>query len=242
MAKNVAYNSPMSITILNFIWLFVGLVVAISINGAADALPSSRPFPWPPWQKWSWSQRKRPLLILLGTATLFFCLPTWMPQTVNLIVNSFHIAVLLLIIVTDLEHRLIFNAVVYPSMLIALVGSAFVTDDENTLLLALIGGLVGLLLFGGLYLLANLIYGRERIPLGLGDVKLAALLGLMLGFHRIFFCLFWGIVLGGVITLLLLLSGRVGRRTALPYGQYLALSGIYFLIWGVDYAAQFIVI
>lgn len=232
----------MSITTLNFIWLLLGLLAGVAINNMADYLPSSRPFSWPLWQRWGWQQRKRPLLILVGTALLFFCLPSWIPHTTNLAVNSIHIAILLLIIVTDLEHRLIFNAVVYPAMLIALVGSFFVTLDENSLPLSLMGGLVGLLLFGLLYLLANLIYGRERIPLGLGDVKLAALLGLMLGFHRIFFCLFWGIVLGGVITLLLLLSGRVGRRTALPYGQYLALSGIGFLIWGAEYAAQFIVI
>jgi leader peptidase (prepilin peptidase)/N-methyltransferase len=74
----------------------------------------------------------------------------------------------------------------------------------------------------------------------MGDVKLAMMMGAMLGFHRIFFALFWGIILGGVITILLLLTRRVSRQTALPYGQYLALSGIWFLIWGADYVQQFI--
>jgi prepilin signal peptidase PulO-like enzyme (type II secretory pathway) len=218
----------------------IGLLAGVMINALADYLPSSSTPLWPQWQTWGWGRRKRPLLVLVSTAVLFFFLPLWLTEPANLAFNSLYIAILILIIVTDLEHKLIFNVVVYPATLISLSGSFFVTPDENTPGLAIAGAIVGLLLFGGLYLLANLLYGRDRIPLGLGDVKLAMLLGMMLGFQRIFFCLFWGIVLGGVITLLLLLSRRVSRGTALPYGQYLAVSGIIFLIWGASYAQQFI--
>jgi len=166
--------------------------------------------------------------------------PFWLAVAADLLFNSLYIVILILIIVTDLEHRLIFNVVVYPGTVLALVGSFFVSSDQNSIGLAVVGMIVGLLIFGGLYLLANFLYGGDRIPLGLGDVKLAMMLGAMLGFHRIFFCLFWAIILGGVITLLLLLSRRVNRRTALPYGQYLAISGIAFLIWGADYVKQFL--
>ncbi|HXV97522.1 MAG TPA: prepilin peptidase [Anaerolineae bacterium] len=227
----------MSISLLNFIWILVGFLAGVAINFLADYLPSGQ---WFSWRTWGWAQRKRPWLVLGSTAVLFFCLPFWLTEMVNLVINSLYIAILILIIVTDLEHKLIFNLVVYPAILLALVGSFLVTPDENNIRLALAGGVVGLVIFGALYGLANLIYGRERIPLGMGDVKLALLLGLMLGWHRIFFCLFWAVILGGVITLLLLLTRRVGRGTALPYGQYLALSGIAFLIWGADYAQQFI--
>lgn len=171
---------------------------------------------------------------------LFFGLPFWLTDPFDLAFNSLYIAILILVIVTDLEHRLIYNVVVYPGTLLALIGSFFVTPDQNSIGLALVGALVGLAIFGGLYLLANFLYGGDRIPLGLGDVKLALMLGAMLGFQRIFFCLFWAIILGGVVTLILLLSRRVSRSTALPYGQYLAISGIVFLIWGADYVKQFI--
>lgn len=233
----MAYNSLMTISLLNFIWLLVGLLAGVAVNWLADYLPAGAR---PSWTTWGWRQRKRPYLVLAGTAVLFFCLPLWITETVNLVVNSLYIAILILIIVTDLEHRLIFNAVVYPAMLLALAGSFLVTADENNIRLALAGGVVGLVVFGALYGLANVMYGRERIPLGMGDVKLAVLLGLMLGWHRIWFCLFWAVMLGGAITLLLLLTRRVGRDTALPYGQYLALSGIAFLIWGAEYAQQFV--
>lgn len=230
----------MSISTLNIIWLVAGLLAGIGINVVADYLPSSSRRLWPQWHTWNWRERKRPSLVLAGTAVLFFLLPWWLAEPVNLFFNSLYMAILILIIVTDLEHKLIFNVVVYPSTILALAGSFFVTPDENSIGLALLGAVMGFLIFGGLYFLANLLYGGDRVPLGLGDVKLAMLLGAMLGFHRIFFCLFWGIVLGGVVTLLLLLSRRVSRRTALPYGQYLALSGIAFLIWGADYAQRFL--
>ncbi|MCP4361610.1 MAG: hypothetical protein GY796_26670 [Chloroflexi bacterium] len=230
----------MTLTILNFLFLFIGLIAGVIINALADTLPSSSVPLTPQFDTWGWGRRKRPLLVLVSTAVLFFCLPFWLANPINLAMNSLYIAILILIIVTDLEHRLIFNAVVYPSILIALAGSFLVTPDQNNIKLALLGALVGFLIFYGLYYLANLLYGGDRIPLGMGDVKLALLLGTMLGFHRIFFCLFWGIVLGGAVTLVLLLTRRVDRRTALPYGQYLALSGIAFLIWGADYVQQFI--
>ncbi len=194
----------------------------------------------PQWQTWGWVSRKRPLIILLTTAVLFFLLPLWLTIPINLFFNSIYIAILILIIVVDLEHKLIYNVVTFPATLLAFIGSFFVTSDENSIGLSIVGAIIGFLIFGALYKLANLIYGEDRIPLGMGDVKLAMMMGAMLGFHRIFFALFWGIVLGGVITLLLLLTRRVSRNAALPYGQYLALSAIGFLIWGAEYVQQYL--
>ena len=241
------YNSHMTLSTLNFVYLFVGLLAGIIINTLADYLPSSSTPLMPQWHTWGWSKRKRPLLVFICTALLFFLLPFWLTITVNLIFNSIYIAILILVIVTDLEHKLIYNLVTFPGTLLALIGSFFVTPNasytaplENSIYLSLVGAVVGFVLFWVLYKLANLIYGEDRIPLGMGDVKLAMMMGAMLGFHRIFFALFWGIILGGVITVVLLLTRRVSRNSALPYGQYLAISGIAFLIWGAEYAQQYL--
>ncbi|HID53598.1 MAG TPA: prepilin peptidase [Anaerolineae bacterium] len=230
----------MTFTALNFIYALIGIAAGVIINALADYLPSSSTPLWPQWRAWRWSERKRPYLVIGGTAVLFFLLPLWLTVPANLIFNSLYIAILILIIVTDLEHRLIFNKVVYTGTVLALAGSFFVTSDENNIKLALVGGIVGFVIFYVLYWFANKLYGSGSVALGLGDVKLALMLGVMLGFHRIFFALFWGIVLGGVITLILLLSRRVTRQTALPYGQYLALAGIGMLIWGADYVQRFL--
>ena len=225
---------------LNLIFFVIGLLAAIIINTLADYLPSSHTPLRPQWHTWGWSVRKRPLLVFVGTAVTFAILPTFLTNWVDVAVNSFHIAVLILIIVTDLEHRLIFNKVIWPATAIALVTSLLVSPEENNLRLALLGAVVGFVIFYVLYWLAQFLYGAERIPLGYGDVKLAMLMGAMLGFHRIFFALMLGVLLGGVFSLLLLLTRRVNRDTALPYGQYLALGAIVMLIWGAQYVQQFL--
>ena len=225
---------------LTLILFVIGLLAAIIINTLADYLPSSHTPLWPQWHTWGWSQRKRPLLVFIGTAVTFALLPSFMTSWVDTAVNSFHIAVLILIIVTDLEHRLIYNKVIWPATVIALAASMVVSPEQNNLWLALVGAVTGFVVFYVLYWLAQFLYGAERIPLGYGDVKLALLMGAMLGFHRIFFALMLGILLGGVFSLLLLLSRRVNRDTALPYGQYLALGAIVMLIWGAQYVQQFL--
>jgi prepilin signal peptidase PulO-like enzyme (type II secretory pathway) len=69
---------------------------------------------------------------------------------------------------------------------------------------------------------------------GYGDVKLAMAMGAMMGLHRIPFALIMGIVLGGILSAVFLVTRLVNRGDALPYGQYLAIGGIIMLIWGVQ--------
>jgi prepilin signal peptidase PulO-like enzyme (type II secretory pathway) len=225
---------------LNLIFFVVGLLAAVIINTLADYLPSSYTPLWPQWHTWSWSQRKRPLLVFIFTSLILASLPFFLTSVVDTAVNSFHISVLILIIVTDLEHKLIFDVVTIPAAVIALLTSMLVTPEENNIKLAVVGAIAGYAIFFLLYWVAQLIYGPGRGALGAGDVKLAMLMGAMLGFHRIFFALMLGILLGGIFSLLLLLSRRVNRDTALPYGQYLALGAIVMLIWGAQYVQQFL--
>ncbi|HEX6383361.1 MAG TPA: A24 family peptidase [Anaerolineae bacterium] len=249
---------------LNVLFALIGLLLGGIINFLADYLPASErrlrphcphcghvydPVGWlaltrqlryggkcPECQL---SLRRRPLLVEVGMTLLFAALPSLIPNPANLIVNSFHIAVLVLVIVIDLENRLIFDVVTYPATVLALAGSLFVTKAENTLPLALVGAVTGYIFFYILYRLAHLLYGSSSGALGGGDVKLAMAMGAMLGFHRILFALFLGVILGGVVSLLLLLSRRVDRHSHLPYGQYLALAGIVMLIWGARVAEQY---
>ncbi len=169
----------------------------------------------------------------LGTAVLFAALPTLIPEPINLAVNSFHIAILLLIIVIDLENKLILNIVTFPATILAVLGSFLVTPDQNNWKLSLVGAAVGFVVFYLFYWFGQWLFGDGA--LGYGDVKLSMAMGAMLGFHRIFFALMVAIVLGGVISFLILLINRkINARTYLPYGQYLAIAGIVMLIWGVQ--------
>lgn len=112
----------------------------------------------------------------------------------------------------DIDRHLILNCVLAPAALLALVFS-FVLPGM-TPLLALAGAVAGFIML----LVPALIM---RGGLGMGDVKLAGFLGLAVGFPAVLSALAGGIILGGVVTALLLLTRRIGRRQFLPYGPFL---------------------
>ncbi len=238
---------------LNILFAFIGLIVGVLINMLADALPE-RERPQRPFclqcghvhqgigflaltrrrcAQCGAATRKREWLVEVGTAVLFAILPALIPETRNLIVNSIHIAILILVIVIDLENKLILNKITFPAAALAVLGSFIVTPDQNNWKLSLAGAAVGFIVFYLFYQIGRWLFGEGA--LGYGDVKLSMAMGAMLGFHRIFFALMLAIVLGGAVSLLVILVNRkVNTRTYLPYGQYLAAAGIAMLIWGVQ--------
>ncbi|MCP4428675.1 MAG: prepilin peptidase [Chloroflexi bacterium] len=238
---------------LNILFALIGLIVGVIINMLADALPererAQRPFCLQcghvhggmgflalarrQCAQCGAATRKREWMVEGGTAVLFAALPFLIAEPVNLVVNSFHIAILILVIVIDLENKLILNVVTFPATALAVLGSLIVTPDENSWKLSLVGAAVGFALFYLFYGVGRLLFGSGA--LGFGDVKLSMAMGAMLGFHRIFFALILAVLLGGVVSLfILLINRRVNKRTYLPYGQYLAIAGIVMLIWGVQ--------
>lgn len=125
------------------------------------------------------------------------------------------IAVALALIDLDV-HRLP-DAIVLPSYPVALVllGAASLLDGDGA---ALVRALVGAVALFGLY--AVLWFVRPG-GMGLGDVKLAGVLGLYLGWwgwDALAVGGFLAFLVGGLVSLPLLLSGRAGRRTAIPFG------------------------
>ncbi len=133
---------------------------------------------------------------------------------------SFFIGVLVFLSVSDLKQRIIPNKVVYPAML-ATIGLALVSP-EASVKMSLIGGaaLAGLLMIPAVFLKG----------VGLGDVKLAALIGLMTGFPQGVIALFCGITLGGLTAVILLLLKIKGRRDEMPYAPFLSLGAIIVLL------------
>ena len=151
-----------------------------------------------------------------------------MVNTLHMVlIACFYIIVLLLIIIVDLQQRRILNEIALPATLVALaISLAF---GRESFLLALLGALIGFLFFYALFWLGGRLY--EPGALGFGDVKLAMLLGAMLGLQYILHTLALGLLLAGLAAFLLLLAGRAGRRNTVPYGAYLAAAGIFMLLW-----------
>jgi len=140
-------------------------------------------------------------------------------------------ATLLAVSAIDLERFLVPNRIVYPSLAASLVllGAAAVLEHD---LAALGRGLVGAVLAsGGLFLVA-LVYPRG---MGMGDVKLALLLGLYLGWlslGHVAVGLFLGFLLGSIVGLGLLVTGVRGRKDHLPFAPFLAAGAVLAVLVG----------
>jgi leader peptidase (prepilin peptidase)/N-methyltransferase len=92
---------------------------------------------------------------------------------------------------------------------------------------------LGVVVCGGLLFLVIVVSGwiytriNPELPggMGMGDMKLSAMLGAFLGWQSGLFALFIAVMAGGVIAAGLLLAGRKGRKDAVPFGPFLALGG-----------------
>ncbi len=122
----------------------------------------------------------------------------------------------------DLEHRRLPDALTLPLALIGFLllgGAGLVAGEEGRILSSLVSGL-GL---AGLLLLVALVYPGG---MGLGDVKLAGVIGIYLGWSSPVLALeglFLAVLAGGVVAVALLAAGR-SRKETIPFGPFLSLG------------------
>ena len=75
-----------------------------------------------------------------------------------------------------------------------------------------------------------LIYGFGAM--GIGDVKLAAMIGAFVGLKLVIPALFIGFVAGGVFSIILMIMRVAGLRSLIPFGPYLCIGGLAALMYG----------
>jgi prepilin signal peptidase PulO-like enzyme (type II secretory pathway) len=160
------------------------------------------------------------------SAMLFAVLASRWPLGPTLVTLSLYAAVLLLVAVVDLRHRLVYPQLTYPVSAVAIVLTPMVLDLPawSSLLGALAGGGVFLLIF----LAARAAYGRSD-ALGFGDVMIAGLIGSMVGFPEVSSALLLGALFGGLGAALVGLIQR-SRRAHFAYGPALCLGGLISLL------------
>lgn len=170
-----------------------------------------------------------------GGTALLFALTTWWsgpgwvtPALLYLVAMAVALALI------DLDVHRLPDAIVLPSYPVALLLLSLASWNPSgeaswtPLLRALIGGAV---LFAA-YLVLVLVYPRG---MGLGDVKLAGLLGLYLGWFgwpELVVGWFAAFFLGGVFSLVLLASGRAKRGSGIPFGPWMLLGAAVGLVAG----------
>ncbi|MGN8245521.1 prepilin peptidase [Cellulomonas soli] len=160
---------------------------------------------------------------ILFVATGLFAGPTWvLPALLYLVSISVALALI------DIETRRLPDVIVLPSYVVALALLTLASwnpggeADWGALLRALIG-------CAAMYTLYFVLVWVYPAGMGFGDVKLAGVLGLYLGWFgwsALAFGWFAAYLLGGLFSIGLLVAGRAGRKSAIPFGPWMLLGAL----------------
>ena len=258
----VLWNIMKAMTFTLAIPLLSGWFSGWLVNYLADVLPATRRLSRPECHQCGHAYRLVDYLLfrscpscghprgprpwIVQAAMLAVSLYTWIrPHAMGYALGMLLLTYFGVVVVIDLEHRLILHPTSIIGALLALGIGLRLQGVRTTLL----GGLAGLVIMLVLYLLGVLFsrYRARRMQaagqeadaeeaLGAGDVILATILGLVIGWPIIWFALLLGILLGGVVGIALLaamlIRGMYGKQALMvfmPYGPYFIVSAFIIL-------------
>lgn len=243
--------------------LLIGWLCGWLVNYLADVLPATRSFSRPacprcqaayPWPGYfllrkcpaCGTPRKARALAVQGLMTVASLLIWLFPRPIL----SYPLAMLLLtyfvvVAVIDLEHRVVLHPVSLFGALLGLGTGTYlrsIPSLANGLTTTLIGGAVGFGVMLAFFYLGELYVRRmakkkglpaDEVALGFGDVYLAGIIGLALGWPAIIAGLFFAVLAGGLVSLIIIAAMLIQKRyrafTAIPYAPFLILAAIYLL-------------
>jgi leader peptidase (prepilin peptidase)/N-methyltransferase len=155
----------------------------------------------------------------IATGFLFVAVALWFEDPWQAVLLAPFLGLLVAVSVIDARTKKIPNRLVYPAVLAA--AAVIAVGDLAGGGLDAVSAAIGFLAYGVGLLIIALIAPRG---MGMGDVKLAALIGLVLGslsLEYVAVAVAVGILLGGVGAIVALLLGA-GRKTGIPFGPFLA--------------------
>lgn len=165
----------------------------------------------------------RGLVLPLAAAALFAGAVASQEEGIPVVLTALFGLLFVALAITDLERLLIPNRIVYPALLLAATVSWLWPDR----------GVAAVFLGGGLALAVTLaVYLLSRGSFGAGDVKMALLMGLVVGYPAVVVGGFVTALSAGAVAALLLLTGVICWRQYIPYGPFIALGGLVALFLG----------
>lgn len=238
--------------IFTVVFALLGAAIGSFLNVCIDRLPAGKSLIYPPSHcdvcqhplspkdlvpvfSYLWLRRRcrycqapiplRPFWVEVGSA-FFFAFTYWhFGLGVEFAVSVFYYSLFVVLMAIDLEHRLILNKIVYPAAVVALITAVFL--PQPGIVNSVIGGAIGL----AFLLLPALVYPQG---MGWGDVKMAALIGLVTGFPLVLVALLVAVLSGGLVGGILFLLKIKKRKEAIPFAPFLSLATIATLLWGGD--------
>ena len=170
-------------------------------------------------------------LVELGTGLLFGITAWWIGPSWALPAYLYLAAISVALALIDLDVKRLPDAIVLPSYVVALVLLVIPTVIDGTWPSFLRAILTGAALFLFYFLLA-FIYPAG---MGFGDVKLAGLLGIYLGWFAwplAIIATFVAFLAGAVVGIAVMLRSGEGRKTKVPFGPFMLLGAYAALFWG----------
>ncbi len=226
----------------------LGLLSGLAVNYLADVLPAHRRLARPAW--WPLSAEgvgeyiHAPRKFVVHVVLLLACIYIFQnpPADFSPHLLAFVLSYFALVAVIDIEHRLVLHPVsIFGALALGALGAW-----RHGLLPTLLGGAAGFLLMLGLYFSGELI-GRllarlrkqawQETALGFGDVNLAGVIGLLMGWPAVMPALFAGVLLAGMYSLVLvfvsLLRGKYSMFASIPYAPFLCAGAVLVVLLGV---------
>ncbi len=153
-------------------------------------------------------------------------------QLINLLFLFYIASVLIVLFVYDLKHYLIPDKVLLPAVGIAFLYRLFEGLINSNFKLQISNYLVAVLIGAGFFLAIFLISKGEWM--GFGDVKLAVLMGLLLGVENILVALFLAFFFGAIIGIIMMFLGKKGLKSEIPFGPFLIFGTFLAFFWGQE--------
>lgn len=159
---------------------------------------------------------------------LLFVLVAWLTPVGPLLVSRLIlVAILVALFGIDLKHQILPNSITLPGIIVGLLFSLITPPGWQD---ALVGAVLGAAI---LYGIAAAYYAvRREEGLGMGDVKMLAMVGAFLGWKAVLVTLVLSSFSGAAIGLALIAAQRGGMKLALPFGTFLALGALAAMLVG----------
>jgi leader peptidase (prepilin peptidase) / N-methyltransferase len=192
-----------------------------------------------------------PIVELLSGLAFYGCAQTWQFTTPTY-VNSLFLSLIIVLVFTDYHHQILPNILTIPGAIAGFLLSPFQTIElyADTLSirlasqlgleipsfgLSLAGALLGAVIGGGSLFGVAFFFEkvRKKQGLGMGDVKMMAMVGAFLGFRLVFLTIFVGSFIGSIVGIYGMLFRKMNLQTKLAFGVFLGAGAAFCLFYGL---------
>ncbi|MEM7008214.1 MAG: prepilin peptidase [Thermodesulfobacteriota bacterium] len=191
-------------------------------------------------------------IVELITGLLFFATVYYFGITIEALFYLILFSALLVITFIDIEHLIIPNVITYPGILVGLVFGALRTNLETSLSalesfsvsfynffellrqVPILDSIFGIIVGGAVLLIVALIYQayKKRQGIGIGDVKLLAMIGAFFGWEGVLFTIFLASIVGSAVGISIIIAQKGDLKYQMPFGPFLSIAAVIYAFTG----------